>query len=122
LIELGYPQESILFEYDNDGRSRVDVVVKLKETILLIGEIKSSIKIVKSEIGYDPIARKLQKEAEMLQSKFYFISDGRNHVWLNTGITGRPEIIEPVAFDQFNNEASKSDYLKQKLFEVLNFV
>jgi hypothetical protein len=119
---LGYPAESVLFEYGNSSRGFIDVVIRLKDSILIIGEIKSSINISRSEIGYDPIARTLQKNAENLAAKFYFISDGKNHIWLNTGVTGRPEIIDPVGFDQFDDHASASDFLKQKLQEVSNFV
>jgi hypothetical protein len=104
LESLGYPSTSIFPEYNIRG-SKIDVVVKSKDKVLIAIEIKenSAVKpITVSEIGYHPITRSLQKIAFELKAKFYLLSDGEQHIWLKTGQSGRPEKTVAIPYNQLN--------------------
>lgn len=116
---LGYPSESILFEYPTPHFAKVDAVVKINSQVLIACEIKTKVNLqALSEIGYDPIARKLQKEAEELDVKNYFISDGTIYLWLKTGSTGRPEPIDPIPYNHFQIVNQGANFLYEKLIRI----
>jgi hypothetical protein len=104
LKNLGYPSTSIFPQYDIRG-SKIDVVVKSKDKVLIAIEIKgnSAVKpMTASEIGYHPITRSLQKIAFELEAKYYLLSDGEQHIWLKTGQDGRPEKTVAIPYTQLN--------------------
>ena len=128
LIKLGYPNESIFFDYLINSKKRIDCVVKSKDKILIAIEIKklSSLNLnltLSDEIGYHLIARILQKDAKELGAKYYILSDGEHFLWLKTGESGRPESIIEIPYEQFDqNTLSELEYSKEILLHFSEFL
>lgn len=125
LENLGYPNSSIFPEYDLRS-SKVDVLVKAKDKVLIAIEIKTP-KIVKSilsdEIGYHPITRKVQKEAIELGAKYYLLSDGESNLWLKTGVNGRPERIIEISYNHLESDTlSEFEYTNELLSHVTEYI
>ena len=75
------------------------------------------------EIGYNPIARKLQNEAQMLGAKYNVISNGENHMWLKTGEGGRPEHSIEIKYENFNSKTlSENKYAEAIHLHVAEFL
>jgi hypothetical protein len=126
LEKLGYPPESILFKYSTVSGRHTDLVVKVGEKILVAIEVKSprSININSlEEIEYHPLSRKLQKEAQELEAKFYVLFNGKDNLWMQTGEGGRPEKISEVSYNSFNlSTPSESQYINGLLNNVVGFL
>jgi|GEM_PF-5093676 len=126
LESLGYPAESIFFEHLIENRNRIDVVVKKEDGIYIAVEVKNP-KVLKlssiQDIEYHPLTRKIQKEAYEVGAKYFILSDGKEHLWMKTGIGGRPEKIEEVRFSDFNiiknTEKQFLEIILQHVFEYL---
>lgn len=124
LETLGYPESSILPEYNIRG-SFIDAVVKTQDEVLIAIEIKTrSIESISSdEIGYHPVTRNLQKTAAELGAKYYLLSNGKEHAWLKTGENGRPEKTIAIPFTQFNEiTLSEYEYTKALLIHVAEYI
>ncbi len=125
LESLGYPGTSIFPEYDIRG-SKIDAVVKSKDKVLIAIEIKGNgvVKsITTSEIGYHPITRNLQKMAVELEAKYYLLSDGERHIWLQTGRNGRPEKTIAIPYKQLNeNTLSEFEFTKALLEHTSQYI
>lgn len=126
LERLGYPPESILFEYSTISGRHTDMVVKVGDEILVAIEVKSykvfNIQTLE-ELEYHPLSRKLQKEAQELKAKFYVLSNGKENLWMRTGEGGRPEKVAEVNFSSFNlNVLSESQYIDGILTHVVEYL
>lgn len=119
LESLGYPTSSILHEYRTSNNGVVDIVVKGDEGVLIVVEVKNKIPFNlndSEEIGFHPITRQLQKNAQDLKAQYYIVSDGIQHVWLKTGNIGRPTIIPEIPFIELNvTELSESSFVVEIL-------
>ncbi len=119
LEKLGYPSSTVLYEYRTTNSGFFDIVVKTNEGILIVIEVKDKIPINldnKEEIGFHPITRQLQKNAHDLKAEYYIVSDGSRHIWLTTGINGRPIIINEIPYKTLGGtELSESNFLKEIL-------
>ncbi len=119
LERLGYPSSSILFEYPTSNNGFADIVVKTNEGVLIVVEVKNKIPFNlndREEIGFHPITRQLQKNAQDLEAKYYIVSDGFQHVWLKTGLSGRPIIITEIPFIELNvSGLSESNFVGEVL-------
>ena len=71
---LGYPSATIITEYLISDNRFIDLVVKSNEGILIAIELKSSLPFHnedKEEIRFHPITRRLQKDSQLLSSKYF---------------------------------------------------
>jgi hypothetical protein len=101
---LGYPSESIFFQYSIENKTRIDVVVKKEEAILIAIEVKNRdlLNIASiHDIEYHPLTRRIQKDAYEAGADYFVLSDGKEYLWMKTGFSGRPEKIEEVRFSGF---------------------
>lgn len=122
LIKLGYSGKSIFFEYTTESDRRIDIVVKIENKIFLLIEVKSKSSLnfdFPEEIGYHPITRRLQKDAKELDVQYYMISNGENHIWLQTSVTGRPEAIKEIPFSQFGVSNNSNPYFIKDILEQI---
>lgn len=126
LETLGYPSSTILFEYRTTNNGFADIVVKTNEGVLLVVEVKNKIPFnlnVKEEIGFHPITRQLQKNAQYLKAEYYIVSDGFNHIWLKTGINGRPLVISEIPYRELNVTAlSESSFVSEILEHTTEYL
>ena len=116
---LGYPGSTILFEYKTPNNGFADIVVKTNEGVLIVIEVKNRIPFDKNdreEIGFHPITRQLQKYAQILETAYYIVSDGYNHIWLKTGLNGRPVTIAEKPFTELGvSELSETSFISEVL-------
>tara|TARA_R110002049_G_scaffold13868_1_gene59804 strand:- start:4739 stop:6769 length:2031 start_codon:yes stop_codon:yes gene_type:complete len=125
LESLGYGKETIKHEVLIDSNRRVDLVITSGDKNLVAVEIKSNPIIfnTKSDIGFSPIARQLQKSAQQLGADFYMISNGLKHLWLKTNEIGRPTEIEPIyRKDIGTKQLSDTEYLHALLDHISSFL
>jgi len=129
LEKLGYPSYSISFEYGSSD-FKVDVVIRDKNEILVVAEIINletkglSSLIKEEEVSYHPLTRTLQSEAVRLKAKYYLLTDGEEFLWLKTGLTGRPEKIHEVSYNNFHftESLTSSEFLINFLWQFPEYV
>ncbi|PIF33566.1 type I restriction and modification enzyme subunit R-like protein [Flavobacterium sp. 9] len=105
LEDLGYPSESIFFEYPTDNRNRIDVVVKKEDGIYIVIEVKNRNSLnlqAIDDIEYHPLTRRVQKEAQEVNAEYFVLTNGYEYLWMKTGVGGRPEKVEEVIYSAFN--------------------
>ncbi|OXB04970.1 N-6 DNA methylase [Flavobacterium pectinovorum] len=122
LEDLGYPPESIFFEYHTENRNRIDVVVKKEDGIYIVIEVKNPNSLNLNsidDIEYHPLTRRVQKEAQEVNAEYFVLTNGDKYLWMKTGIGGRPEKVEKVFYSDFNIIKNTD---KQFLDIVLNHV
>ncbi|EIA08684.1 N-6 DNA methylase [Flavobacterium frigoris] len=126
LEKLGYPPESIYFEYSISSGKRIDVVVKKEKSVFIAIEVKNP-QIFNFEtivdIEYHPLTRKIQREAQEVDAEYFILTNGTNYLWMKTGFGGRPEKIEEVKFSDFNIiKNTENEFLNIVLNHIFEFL
>lgn len=126
LEKLGYPPESIYFEYSISSGKRIDVVVKKEKSVFIAIEVKNP-QIFNFEtivdIEYHPLTRKIQREAQEVDAEYFILTSGTNYLWMKTGFGGRPEKIEEVKFSDFNViKNTENEFLNIVLNHIFEFL
>jgi len=123
---LGYPSNSIIPEYPGPNNNHIDIVIKTAKDVLVAIEIKNKLFInttSNEELSYHPVARLLQKNAEELGAKYYMLSDGRQNVWMKTGVNGRPETTIEIKYSNFDaTTLSNAEFTKFILAHVFEYI
>lgn len=126
LEKLGYPPESIYFEYSISSGKRIDVVVKKEKSVFIAIEVKNP-QIFNFEtivdIEYHPLTRKIQREAQEVDAEYFILTNGTNYLWMKTGFGGRPEKIEEVKFSDFNViKNTENEFINIVLSHIFEFL
>ena len=126
LEDLGYPSESIFFEYHTENRNIIDIVVKKEDGIYIVVEIKNPNSLNLNsidDIEYHPLTRRVQKEAQEVNAEYFVLTNGDEYLWMKTGIGGRPEKVEKVFYSDFdiikNTDKQFLDIVLNHVFEYL---
>ncbi|CAM3131939.1 N-6 DNA methylase [Flavobacterium frigoris] len=104
LEKIGYPSESILFEYNISSAKRIDIVVKKENGVFIAIEVKEPQSVnfeTITDIEYHPLTRKIQRESQEVAAEYFILTNGINYLWMKTGYGGRPEKIDEVPFSEF---------------------
>lgn len=126
LEKLGYPPESIYFEYQITSGRRIDVVVKKENVVFIAIEVKNP-QVFNFEtvidIEYHPLTRKIQREAQESGAEYFILTNGTNYLWMKTGFGGRPEKIDEVRFSNFKvTKNTENEFINIVFSHVFEFL
>lgn len=126
LESLGYSSESLVLEYKVNASSYVDIAIFEDGKLIGIVEIKSAALLSlknTEELPYNRIVRRTQGLSDLNKCKFFIISNGVEHVWMQTSSTGRAiKIKEIPANKSSKNSARDEKYVHAVLWRALDYL
>lgn len=126
---LGWPRNSISFEYRIDPQQIADAILMESSSThpQVVVEVKSKLNVSElrdqARLRFNPSVRQLQKYASLVSADYYVLTDGEVYLWLETDSTGRPRVLDnpirplhtPISNQQY--KPSRDDIVR--LFRVL---
>ncbi len=128
-IKLGYPAECLMIGLKISSNHDValhgivlDMAIIINNYVKIIVEYKPVFELdakTFANLRFNPIVRQIQTYANLVQSKYYVLANGKDFIWFSTDISGRPQPIDPIQYSDLDKQSTDT---RVPLIEIFGYI